>query len=293
MPVVLYVIKKILAFFLCFVVSSIIAEVVVIGTLSILGFDVLHGEMPGAQIMTLFQLYGFVIFSVVILLYCKLVENRTPIMLGFNRKVGDYFVGILIAVILLALSIVVITMFGAIRYYGIFQNINSSMIFLFMGAFIIQGATEELLCRGFLMGSLQKRVSNTMAIFINSAIFALLHFSALFDGGLIYGIIGTVNLIFVSVIFSVLTFKRKNIWIACGMHSFWNFILFNILGLNLSGNEETSAAVFNMQSTGMSILNGGTYGIEASILTALILGVFAIWLFVKVIVSGGTISQKG
>jgi len=60
------------------------------------------------------------------------------------------------------------------------------------------------------------------------------------------------------------------------MHSGWNYILFNILGLNLSGNDELTAAVFDMRSAGENILNGGKYGIEASAITAIVLAVFLI-----------------
>ena len=63
---------------------------------------------------------------------------------------------------------------------------------------------------------------------------------------------------------------------ACGMQSGWNYILFNILGLNLSGNDELTAAVFDMRSAGENILNGGKYGIEASAITAIVLAVFLI-----------------
>nr|MCR4775186.1 CPBP family intramembrane metalloprotease [Saccharofermentans sp.] len=57
-------------------------------------------------------------------------------------------------------------------------------------------------------------------------------------------------------------------------------ILYSILGLNLSGNDEINAAVFDMSSVGDNILNGGKYGIEASIITTAVLGAAAIALIV-------------
>ena len=72
---------------------------------------------------------------------------------------------------------------------------------------------------------------------------------------------------------------RSNIWIACGLHSAWNFILYVIMGLNLSGSESVSKGVvlFSVQDT--SILNGADYGIEASVITTVVLGML---LFVMV-----------
>ena len=88
---------------------------------------------------------------------------------------------------------------------------------------------------------------------------------------MIYGVIGVINLILISVIFSFLTICFKSIWAACGLHSFWNAILYSVLGLNLSGNEETLTAIFNMQSVGDNIWNGSIYGIEASVATTIVL----------------------
>lgn len=92
-----------------------------------------------------------------------------------------------------------------------------------------------------------------------------------FAGKMIYSVIGIINLILISIIFSFLTIYFKSIWAACGLHSFWNAILYSVLGLNLSGNEETVAAVFNMKSVGDNIWNGSIYGIEASAATTVVL----------------------
>lgn len=110
--------------------------------------------------------------------------------------------------------------------------------------------------------------------------FIIPHFSSLLEGELIYSCIGIVNPILISVIFSLLIMNKKTIWMACGMHSFWNFCLFNIFGLNLSGTQH-SIAVFNFSVGEKSILNGGIYGIEASIITTVVLIVYAVILILK------------
>lgn len=80
-----------------------------------------------------------------------------------------------------------------------------------------------------------------------------------------------------------MTIKQKSIWAACGLHSFWNAILYSVLGLNLSGNDEGNIAVLDMQSVGENVWNGGVYGIEASMITTVVLGVFAaiFWVCIK------------
>lgn len=102
-----------------------------------------------------------------------------------------------------------------------------------------------------------------------------------FDAGeMIYGVRGVINLILISAIFSFLTICFKSIWAACGLHSFWNAILYSVLGLNLSGNGETVTAIFNMQSIGDNIWNGSIYGIEASAATTIVLAFATALVFV-------------
>ena len=55
MPAVLYIIKKVLAFVLIYFVSAVIGEAVVIAILTGMGYDPLHGDMPGAMAAWMLQ----------------------------------------------------------------------------------------------------------------------------------------------------------------------------------------------------------------------------------------------
>ena len=180
---------------------------------------------------------------------------------------------------MLALSVVTIVMTGNIKYQGVFENADILMIILLTGGFMIQGAAEEILCRGIVLHALKEKTSLLMAVIVSTILFIIPHWSSLFTGEMIYGVIGIINLILISVIFSLFTIYFKNIWAACGLHSFWNAILYSILGLNLSGNEETVTAVFHMQSVGRNIWNGSIYGIEASVATTIVLAFALVLLF--------------
>lgn len=145
---------------------------------------------------------------------------------------------------------------------------------------MIQGAAEEILCRGIVLHALKEKTSFLTAMIVSTILFILPHWSSLFTGEMIYGVIGVINLILISVIFSYLTICFKSIWAACSLHSFWNAILYSVLGLNLSGNEETLTAIFIMQSVGGNIWNGSIYGIEASAATTIVLAFAAALVFV-------------
>lgn len=279
MPKVLFVVKKILAFWLCYIVGLFLAEGVVILLHFALGKNMLVGDVFDAQTITLITYYGYIIMSGVALLYWKLIEKKPLSEMGLTKRFGNYFIGIIVGVILLAVSVFAIVLTGNIEYHGFFENADILMIILLIGGFIVQGATEEILCRGIVLHTLKEKTPVWIAIAVSTVLFIIPHWSSLFEGGTIYGVIGVANLVLISIIFSLLTIRFKSIWAACGLHSFWNAILYCILGLNLSGKDETVTAIFNMQSVGNNIWNGGAYGIEASLITTVVLALAAalIW----------------
>lgn len=280
MKPVLFIIKRILAFWFCYIVGLFIAEGAAILLHFALGKNMLIGDVFDSQTITLIIYYGYVIVISVVLLYWKLIEKKSLSEIGLTNHIGSYFIGVLIAVFMLSIITGMITLTGAIKYHGIFEKKDILLIVLFGGGFIIQGTMEELLCRGYLLHVLKNKVSIPIAIAISTIMFIVPHWSSLFAGEIIYGVIGIINLILISLIFSLLTICFQNIWAACGLHSFWNFILYSIMGLNLSGNDENVTAIFNMQSVGNNIWNGSIYGIEASVITTLILGILSILLLV-------------
>lgn len=279
MPTYLFVIKKILAFWLCYIAGLFIAEGAVIILHFALGKNMLVGDVFDPQTITLIMYYGYIVMAGVALLYWKLIEKKPLSEMGLTKRFGNYLIGILAGVLLLAVSVAAIVFTGSIKYHGIYNNADILMILLLFGGFIIQGATEEILCRGIVLHTLKEKTSVAVAVNVSTVLFIMPHCSSLFEQGVVYGILGVCNLALISTIFSLLTIRFKSIWAACGLHSFWNAILYSVLGLNLSGNDETVTAIFNMQSVGKNIWNGGEYGIEASIITTVVLAIAAaiIW----------------
>lgn len=276
MTTALFVVKKILAFWLCYIAGLFVGEGVIILLHFACGKNMLVGDVFDTQTITLITYYGYIVMFGIALLYWKLIEKKSLSEMGLTKRFGSYFIGVVIGVILLAVSVFAIVLTGNIAYQGLFGNVDILMILLFIGGFIVQGATEEILCRGIVLHTLKERTPAWFAIAISTILFIIPHWSSLFENGILYGIIGVANLVLISVIFSLLTIRFQSIWAACGLHSFWNAILYCILGLNLSGNDETVTAIFHMRSVGKNIWNGGAYGIEASVVTTIVLALAVI-----------------
>lgn len=269
-----YVAKKLVAFIAIYIMAAVIGEGIIIGIHYAMGYDPLHGIMPMGKWADLVPYYGMILFLFMTMLYCKFVEKRSIKSMGINGKITDYILGGLLAIVLLAIIIGSCLVTNVLSYSGINSNIDVKYILALLIGIVIQGAAEEVLCRGFVMNSLLlKKISVPVAILASGTAFTLPHLMKIMDADFIYVVIAIVNLYLVSAVFSLLALCRVNIWIACGLHSVWNFILMGMLGLTLSGNEAETSGIFIFNTESLNIINGGSYGIEAGIATTLVLGV--------------------
>ena len=66
-----------------------------------MGYDPLHGIMPDGQISELLLYYGFLVFSLVTILYSKFVEKKKIAFIGLSGSPIEYLTGALVAAILL------------------------------------------------------------------------------------------------------------------------------------------------------------------------------------------------
>ena len=268
-----YVIKKILAFVLIFFLSGILGEAVVIGLYTGMGYDPLHGVIPEGQIAGLVPYYGYILFSITAILYCKLIEKRSLQDVGLTKQGTDYLFGIGMAIAMLALVVILCLVTGSVPFWGINRNVSIKGLLLWGVAFIIQGSEEEILCRGFLMNTLIKKIPVPLAVFISSTAFVVPHLimTPILDSGLVYALIGIANLYLISVLFSIIVLWRKNIWISCGLHAAWNYVLNIILGLTVSGNDAKVEGLLLIKINRLDVINGAEYGFEAGIAATIII----------------------
>ena len=276
MPAILYIIKVVIIFFAVKFASELIGEGVVMGIHFACGKNPLQGEMFSMNTMMLLMYYGYAILIGIMILYWKLFQKRSIAKLGFTKNAGTYLVGAVLGTVLVAACTASVIFTGTLDYNGVFSSIDSKFIILMLGGFVFQGAMEEVLCRGIVLQLLKDKVSAPIAIGISTCLFVYPHLSSMKGAGAGIIFFAITDTILISIIFSLLTLRFNSIWAACGCHSIWNFILYNILGLNLSGNDTKTAAIFDIRSSGSNVLNGGMYGIEASAVTAVILAVAVI-----------------
>lgn len=115
------------------------------------------------------------------------------------------------------------------------------------------------------MSSLGSR-NTALAIFVNSAAFGIVH-------GLNPGLtpLAMVNLILFGLFASLYVILFDDIWGACAIHSVWNFMQGNIYGISVSGSGQSESVFSTNHQSSHGFLTGGSFGIEGSIFTTIVL----------------------
>jgi len=228
--------------------------------------------------MLLSSFYGYLITILAVMLFIKKMNKIEQNKIGLDKNIKTFFRGLLVGIVSLSLIIVTLIICGAVKYNGINNSINWLLFALYLFGYFIQSFMEELICRGFLLHRLKERIPISIAATISILFFSIGHFGKMFSDCSVIGCIGIINLIIICSIFVVVTLKDKNIYCATGFHFIWNFALFSIIGLNLSGLETTNS-IFKMEVVN-KFLTGYSYGIESSIICSVVL-IIVLFMFLK------------
>ncbi|MGD8190632.1 CPBP family intramembrane glutamic endopeptidase [Brevibacillus ginsengisoli] len=171
----------------------------------------------------------------ILFLWIRYVEKRPIHTIGFTKKAAfqKYTKGLLYGLILF----IVIT--GAMLALGYLkldlQKVDGTVLssmFIWMIAFLIQGAGEEILFRGWLFQVISVRTRVWVGVVVSSLVFGLLHL--LTPQFSLYTFIAIVCY---GIFFSLLFLKEGNLWVNCGVHTIWNWAQTCILGFGVSGEK--------------------------------------------------------
>lgn len=131
------------------------------------------------------------------------------------------------------------------------------------------------MCRGYLMTTVLRHQNVWWAVAVNSVVFGILH-----GGNAGFSLLAFINLVLYAVMISFYMLRTDNLWGACAIHSIWNFVQGNFYGLPVSGID-SGETIFSMSLQGSALANGGTFGLEASLPTTIVMtAAIALLLFV-------------
>ncbi len=283
--------SSILRFVLVFLIASLISSVlqsIPLGIYLILKTDFLRtmigvfaGEIGTEQALEVINgivndippvfmaisLFCTAVTAIASVLYCKIFEKRKLPTMGFRRSNAglEYATGMLIGLIMYGLTFLIAYVSGSVTVKVNPQGVAPIIILFFLG-YVIQGAAEEMLTRGYLMVSIARDYKPWIAIIFSSAMFMILH-----TGNTSVGALALINIFLYGIFMGVYVFKRGNIWGACAIHSMWNFTQGNIFGSYVSGNSLTPSVLVMEYDPSRVWANGGAFGLEGGIATTIVL----------------------
>ncbi len=267
---------QICIFFLVFLItnsatSTLIAVPAIFMALANPGIDL--EALMASPTLTLISLFLTVLTTGGALIYCLCIEKRSALSMGFRKGTfgKSYSKGFLIGTVLLLLCCGIAYALGGFTV-SMVRTLTPLYAILFLLGFVIQGSSEEVLLRGYLMMSLSNRCRTAWAVGISSVTFSLLH---IFNPG--FGLLPLINISLFGVFMGLYVFREGDLWGACAIHSAWNFVQGNIVGVQVSGTGALPTIWQFQPIEGKTLISGGTFGIEASIIvTAVLLAVIAI-----------------
>jgi uncharacterized protein len=173
----------------------------------------------------------------------------------------ELFIGLVIGVALMGLPVLLLTIFGYIRWQA---NIFSfSTILSGFLIFLLAAIAEELLFRGFMFQRLMQAFGKWPAQLIVAALFLLTHLNNPGMTGIVKTL-AAINIFMASIMFGIAYIKTKSLAMPLGLHFMANYMQGTVLGFGVSGGEAPSLLkpLFDHAPLWLS---GGEFGIEASI----------------------------
>jgi membrane protease YdiL (CAAX protease family) len=159
---------------------------------------------------------------------------------------------------------------------------NGFLSVVFSAVAVQAGAavTEELMFRGLALQALEQLWGSRVAVAVSGLFFGLTHLFA--PGATPWSALAIA--LEAGVMLGAAFLWRRNIWFVVGLHFAWN-TMEQLLGVPVSGH--TPEGLFTVDVHGSSLLTGGDFGMETSVLPVVIGVLLATAMFVRARRCGG------
>lgn len=216
-----------------------------------------------------YELFSFVIILLLFIFWVKVIEKNPLSTLGFVRRNWLKYLGWGIMLSLLQMG--VIALVYQVSGIGSFElnELSLEPILFILGLFpfwLLQGGTEEVATRGWLLTRIAARTNLPLAIGISSSLFGILHLG---NSGVTF--LSLLNIILDGVLAALLFIYTDSIWLVVAQHGTWNYVQGNLLGFQVSGTGADASIFSFTMGDGPDWLTGGAFGAEGSIITTLVL----------------------
>ncbi|MGQ9491356.1 MAG: lysostaphin resistance A-like protein [Anaerolineae bacterium] len=205
-------------------------------------------------------------------LWVRLYEKRGLVTLGFEREgaLRQYGRGLLIGLLTFTGAVGLMALFGFLAPEasdpGRVGLAALGGILLMIPGWLVQGAAEEVLTRGWMMPALAARYRPWLGVLLSSLFFTAAH-------GLNPNLtaLALINLSLYGLFAAFYALREGSLWGVCAFHSAWNWAQGNFFGLAVSGNQAQGGMLFDLMETGPDWFTGGAFGPEGGLAVTLVL----------------------
>ena len=216
-----------------------------------------------------YELFSFVFILLLFIFWVKVIEKNSLSSLGFvKRNWLKYLVwGILMSLVQMGVIALIYQVSGIGSF--VLNELSLEPLLFILGLFpfwLLQGGTEEVATRGWLLTRIASRANLPLAIAISSSLFGFLHLG---NAGVTF--LSVLNIILDGFLAGLLFIYTDSIWLVVAQHGTWNYVQGNLLGFQVSGTGADASIFSFTMGSGPDWLTGGEFGAEGSIITTLVL----------------------
>jgi hypothetical protein len=178
----------------------------------------------------------------------------------------DLWVGGLLGAGMVAVAVAAIAVLGTLTIH-VRASAHAAGLAAVVVAVLATGAiSEEVAFRGYPFQRLIEAIGPVAAALVMSLLFGAVHL--LNPHASAWGFLNTV---LIGLLLCLAYVRTRSLWLPISVHFFWNLTLGLVFGLPVSGLTEFSVLT-RARTLGPAWLTGGSYGIEASEIAALAIG---------------------
>ena len=216
-----------------------------------------------------YELFSFVIILFLFMFWVKVIEKNALSSLGFVKRNWLKYLawGILLSLLQMGVIALVYQVSGIGSF--VLNELSLEPLLFILGLFpfwLLQGGTEEVATRGWLLTRIAAKTNLPLAIAISSSLFGILHMG---NAGVTF--LSVLNIILDGVLAGLLFIYTDSIWLVVAQHGTWNYVQGNLLGFQVSGTGADASIFSFTMGDGPDWLTGGAFGAEGSIITTLVL----------------------
>lgn len=237
-----------------------------VGAIGIVLIDTLFRQLTeradGVISLALTLVMGLLAILVYKLTLTYLARRSTP-EIARQRAGIEALLGVLTGTIFIAGSVFIIMALGGYSFQWASSASVGSVLMSSIGAALGAAIVEELIFRGLVFQAIDRFGGKPLALAVTSLFFGIAHLGN--TGATLWSSFAIA--LEAGVLLGAAFLWRRNLWFAMGLHFSWNAIE-ELLGIPVSGHS--SAGLFTVEVNGTTLLTGGDFGLEGSIVPVVV-----------------------